>query len=147
MTTRTCSQCSQRYVGPDDKPFRCPNCQTENPPPAREPNEIRDKVTGSLSQFFKSVTASSLLDHAEHGSSLVDSLFTQEAHRMHIWTARGYLGRRGLDYLKELTDDEIDAMVDQMMDGPASDHAYVLWQYPEWSRAQIYRARDILLNA
>lgn len=148
MKTCTCTgeTCGYRWVVADDAGDQpCPQCGVEIHAPDRLPNEYRDKMANVFVGFFTRVGADELATQAESGQSVVDRLL-KGMPKTQIWTARGFLGRGGLDYIAQADESEMDAVLDVMMSG-GSDVGVILWANRDWSIAEMKRAREVMLAA
>lgn len=148
MKTCACAaeQCGYRWVVADDADEQpCPQCGTETDPPHRLPNEHRDKMADLCVRFFTRVGADELAAQAEAGESIVARLLDGMG-TTQIWTARGFLGRAGLDYIAQADESEMEAILDVMVSG-GSDVGLVCWSNRDWSIDEMKRARDVMLAA
>lgn len=144
--TYQCENCDRRYVGPGDLPFECPYCGTSNKPPQRQQNAGRKRIVDALSMLFRRVNPDGLDSQAENGVSIVQSLMDSgTVSEQTLMMARGYLSRSGLDYISEISDEEIDAVIDGLLD-QSPEQGVVLWSHIDWSRQQIRDACQLVLQ-
>ena len=143
LTRYVCTNCQRETLTEDRAAAKyCVSCGSRAVPVAWPANRQRDSLIDVIGNEIQKIDAVSFArDASADRQPLPDMADRVEAAKGLIGM---WMGRDGLDYLRSVDKDEMDAVLDGVLE-KAPAQGFVFWQFRPWYYAFAGRARDILL--
>lgn len=145
MIRYVCSECGNEALMEDrsDQKF-CSKCGEPTARPATwPPSKQRSRLVNVISGEVANIDARSFASAASNDEDPVPDMDARV--RQYGGLIKAWMGKDGLQYLRDLDQSEMDAVLDALLE-KAPAQAFIFWQFRPWFYRFAGRARDALLK-